>query len=152
MTEWFWRSSSFSIIIRGLFWMWAFLFCLLRIWDVCGSPRAIGSCVYLVMRTICRGLCRQKECPSAKCFGLRRKHRLWFMGILCVGRNTSACGRTDLLRSSRGRTFIMQECVCVCVCGCLRVTCTCMRTCVCVSVIESVSPRRSVVYNRGRQI
>lgn len=115
MTEWFWRSSSFSIIIRGLFWMWAFLFCLLRIWDVCGSPRAIGSCVYLVMRTICRGLCRQKECPSAKCFGLRRKHRLWFMGILCVGRNTSACGRTDLLRSSRGRTFIMQECVCVCV-------------------------------------
>lgn len=78
------------------------------------------------MRTIYRWLCGQKECPSAKCFGLRRKHRLWCMGIHCVGRNTSACGRTDLLMSKWGRSFIMYKCVR----ACLRVSRTCLRICV----------------------
>lgn len=41
---------------------------------------------------------------------------LWCMGIHCVGRNTSACGRTDLLMSKWGRSFIMHKCVRACLC------------------------------------
>lgn len=79
--------------------MWAFLLCLLRIWDVSVSLVAIQEPLAAVFIWLwgqyAEGFADKKERPSAKCFGLKRKHRLWCMGILCVGRNTLACGRTE---------------------------------------------------------
>lgn len=62
------------------------------------------------------------------------------MGILCVGRHTSACGRTVLFLSNQDRIHIVEMCLCerLLVCGCSCVTHTCVRAYVYMCVIDIV--------------
>lgn len=126
MTKSFWWSSSFSVPNGGsgffycfFFLMWAFLLCLLRIRDVSVSlaaiPEPLAAVFIWLWGQYAEGFADKKERPSAKCFGLKRKHKLWCMGILCVGRNTLACGWTEFAYEQL-RQDIHNEGAHVCVC------------------------------------
>ena len=148
MTKWFWWSSSFSVPNRGSV-SWGFFFsllCLLRIWGVSVSLQEPLAAVFIwLWGQYAEGSADKEERPSAKCFGLKRKRRLWCMGILCVGRNTLACGRTEFAHEQL-RQDIRNEGACMCVCVCVRVCVTriCMRAC--------ESPWWPAVYNIGHPI